>query len=129
MGTEKTQNDKIKTWRFFFFRDKNGKVVTKCEPEEGLGVDRTPGVACVIRFVNLNDLVKLYMLNVEKPHKYDPFYISDVQINDYVEIPDPWFTYQGTHFQYSACVSFCEFFLSIHPRSYLVRKEKDIFQV
>lgn len=48
-----------------------------------------------MRFNKLQDLVDLYMYNVDKPRKFDPFYISSVSVNDYVEIPDPWYSFKG----------------------------------
>ncbi|XP_023310426.1 uncharacterized protein LOC111691585 [Anoplophora glabripennis] len=78
-------------------RDKNGKTITQCVPAPGQLDVKTPppGTACVIKFCNLQDLVELYLNNVNKPQKFDPFYISSVQIDDYFEIPESWYGFKG----------------------------------
>ncbi|VEN60728.1 unnamed protein product [Callosobruchus maculatus] len=77
--------------------DKNGKSIVKSQYVGSVLVpmDYTPGVACVTWFKNLKDLVALYMDNVEKAYKTDPFYLSKVEITDYIEVPDAWYSFKG----------------------------------
>ncbi|CAG9853719.1 unnamed protein product [Phyllotreta striolata] len=53
------------------------------------------GKACLLRFTNVEDLVDLYMRNVEKPYKSNPFYLSRVQVHDWVDIPEAWANFKG----------------------------------
>ncbi|CAH2003564.1 unnamed protein product [Acanthoscelides obtectus] len=78
-------------------RDKNGKAIVKSQYVGSVLVplDYTSGVACVTWFKNLKDLVALYMNNVEKAYKTDPFYLSKVEITDYVDVPDAWYSFKG----------------------------------
>lgn len=55
----------------------------------------SPGVACVTWFQQLKDLVDLYMNNVDRNRRMDTFYLSRVQIKDYVDIPEPWYQFKG----------------------------------
>nr|CAI5839704.1 unnamed protein product [Callosobruchus analis] len=78
-------------------RDKNGRTIVKSQYMGSVLVpmDYIPGVACVTWFKNLKDLVALYMSNVEKAFKSDPFYLSKVEITDYIEVPDAWYSFKG----------------------------------
>lgn len=75
-------------------RDKSGKVIIR-NKELGLHDDQEQGRACVTWFISLEDLVNLYMLNVEKNLRREHFYISKVEIKDYVPIPHPWNNFTG----------------------------------
>nr|CAH7728598.1 unnamed protein product [Callosobruchus chinensis] len=78
-------------------RDKNGKAIVKSQYVGSVLVpmDYIPGLACVTWFKNLRDLVALYMDNVDKASKTDPFYLSKVEITDYKEVPDAWYSFKG----------------------------------
>ncbi|XP_074039685.1 uncharacterized protein [Leptinotarsa decemlineata] len=58
-------------------------------------MDLLPGKACVMWFTSLHDLVDVYMNNVDKPQRSDTFYLSKVQIENYVDVPDPWYNFKG----------------------------------
>lgn len=58
-------------------------------------IDYIPGAACVVWFSSLKDLVDLYMYNVDKSKKQDTFYLSKVEIKDYVDIPESWYNFKG----------------------------------
>ncbi|KAJ8954144.1 hypothetical protein NQ318_005738 [Aromia moschata] len=91
----------IEDGKFYMFdpneRDKNGKAIPHQTVVAGnvVPLDNPPGVACCMWFASLKDLADLYLSNVEKHMKMDPFYISKVSINDWVDIPDPWFNFKG----------------------------------
>lgn len=50
-----------------------------------------------MRFKELKDLVELYMNNLERCFKEAPFYLSKVQIMDWVDIPETWYNFRGKH--------------------------------
>ncbi|KAF2888220.1 hypothetical protein ILUMI_17953, partial [Ignelater luminosus] len=78
-------------------RDHNGLVIVKSLQvgSEIKVMDYTPGVACLMWFKNLKDLTRVYMNNVDKTLKTEPFIISKVQINDYIDLPQAWSNFQG----------------------------------
>lgn len=54
-----------------------------------------PGTACVMWFSDLQNLVEIYMHNVEKSKRESTFYLSKVRIEDYVPIPENWYNFKG----------------------------------
>ncbi|XP_030747483.1 uncharacterized protein LOC115875982 isoform X2 [Sitophilus oryzae] len=78
-------------------RDQNGKAIKKITTggSNVINIDDGCGVACVTWFINLNDLVELYINNTEKNKRNDRFYLSKVAINDYEEISDDWNNFKG----------------------------------
>lgn len=78
-------------------RDHNGLVIVKSLQigSEIKVMDYTPGVACLMWFKNLKDLTRIYMNNVDRTLKSEPFIVSKVQINDYVDLPQAWSNFEG----------------------------------
>lgn len=82
-------------------RDKNGLVVIKSVQfgSELRILDYIPGVACVTWYKDLRHLVEVYMKNVDKDYRREPFIISKVLINDYFFVPEPWNHFQGALYE------------------------------
>ncbi|KAG5863093.1 hypothetical protein JTB14_031714 [Gonioctena quinquepunctata] len=84
----------VEDGKFFTFdpneRDKEGRAIN-----EHIINGTSPGKACAMWFTSIQDLVDLYMNNVEKSKRSDTFYLSKVQIKDYVDIPDTWYNFKG----------------------------------
>lgn len=79
-------------------RDKKGLMIIKrmkVGSEEKV-LDYIPGVGCVTWYKQLKDLVEVYMNNVERSRRNEQFWLSRVQINDFIAMPDPWYNFTGT---------------------------------
>ncbi|CAH1118614.1 unnamed protein product [Phaedon cochleariae] len=93
----------VEDGRYYMFdpneRDKNGLSISNntVYGTNLIPMELLPGTACLMWFADLKDLVDVYMRNVEKTKRLDPFYLSKVQINDYVDIPDPWYNFKGVN--------------------------------
>ncbi|XP_056633874.1 uncharacterized protein LOC130443328 [Diorhabda sublineata] len=85
----------IEDGKFYSFdpngRDTEGKAIS----EDDLQTNPNLGRACVMWFSKLKDFVDLYMHNVPKYMRTDPFYISKVQITDYVDLPESWYNFKS----------------------------------
>ncbi|XP_017785371.1 PREDICTED: uncharacterized protein LOC108568673 [Nicrophorus vespilloides] len=73
-------------------RDPNGNKIIK-EIRVGSifeAVDFISGVACVMWFKDLKDLVAHYVKNVDRLQRRDQFILSTVEINKYQVLPEDW---------------------------------------
>lgn len=73
-------------------RDQRGRAIQKDLKigSELRVLDYEPGLACLMWFTKLEDLVEVYMRNVPQVNRRDWFVLSKVQIHDYFELPDSW---------------------------------------
>lgn len=58
------------------------------------------GFACVTWFMSLNDLVAMYINNLERHRRRDHFIISKIEIKEFVELPEPWGNFIRTKIKY-----------------------------
>lgn len=78
-------------------RDKKGLQIVKkmrVGSEERV-IDYTPGVACITWYKKLKDLAEIYINNLERSRRNEQFWLSRVQINDFIGLPDPWYNFTG----------------------------------
>ncbi|XP_028139261.2 uncharacterized protein LOC114333567 isoform X2 [Diabrotica virgifera virgifera] len=85
----------VEDGKFYSFdpngRDSEGRAIS----QQNLELFPSQGKACVMRFNKLRDFVDLYMNNVPKPMKADPFYLSKVVIDEHIEVAEPWYNFKG----------------------------------
>lgn len=75
----------------YYMFDPNGR------DQEGRAMinEGVTGVACVLCCRNLKDLVDIYVANTEKALRAERFYLSQVDVEDYVDVSEDWYNFKG----------------------------------